>query len=97
MDRVIIDQSKIRIDENLVAKGAVPFPRPLAWWQRTTPVWVDVAEVDGGRIALIPNGKVADGRQEELTPAAIRQDLKAIRRYLAERHYLDFSDAIEAA
>lgn len=97
MESVIIDQSKIRIDEGLVAKGAAPFPRPLAWWQRTIPVWVDAAETEDGRVVLTPNGKVADGRQEELTPADVRRDVKAIQRYLNGRNYLDFSDAIEIA
>lgn len=94
---IVIDQSKIRIAEELVAKGASPFPRPLAWWQRTIPVWVDATETEDGRIILTPNGKVADGRQNELTPADIRRDLKAIQRYLDGRNYLDFSDAIELA
>ncbi|TGB13881.1 hypothetical protein [Streptomyces sp. MZ04] len=97
MDAIVINQSKIRIAQELVAKGAPPFPRPLAWWQRTVPVWVDAAEAEDGRIVLTPNGKFADGRQEELTRVGVRRDLKAIKRYL-DRHYaLDFSDAIENA
>ncbi|WP_055566040.1 hypothetical protein [Streptomyces atriruber] len=97
MTGIVIDQSKIRIAEELVARGAPSFPRPLAWWQRTIPVWVDAAETEDGRIALTPNGKVADGRQEELSPADIRRDLKAIQRYLDGHHSLDFSDAIQPA
>ena len=96
MDRIVIDQSKIRIDEDLVRRGAAPFPRPLSWWQRMVPIWVDAAETDGNRIVLTPSGKVADGSTFELTPATVRSELKAIRRYLDGREYLDFSDAIEA-
>lgn len=97
MDAIVINQSKIRIAEGLVAKGAPPFPRPLAWWQRTVPVWVDAAETEEGRIILTPNGKCADGRQEELTSAGIRRDLKLIQRYLDGHYSLDFSDATEGA
>ena len=95
MDRIIIDQAKIRIDADLVRRGAPPFPRPLTWWQKTTPVWMSVEELGEGRIALSPSGKVADGRQVELTTAAVRRYLKAIVKYLAGRTFLDFSDAIE--
>jgi len=96
MDRIVIDQAKIRIDANLVQRGAAPFPRPLAWWQRTLPVWATAEELDGGRIALSPSGMVADGRQLEMTPALVRRELKQIRKYLDGRRFLDFSDAIEA-
>jgi hypothetical protein len=94
MDRIVIDQSKIRIDENLVRRGAAPFPRPLAWWQRTLPIWVDAAETEDGHIVLTPNGKVADGSQIDLTPGNVRSELKQIQRYLDGRNFLDFSDAI---
>jgi hypothetical protein len=97
MDRIVIDQSKIRIAEDLVTKGATPFPRPLAWWQKTLPIWIDAAEAEDGHIVLTPNGKVADGSEDELTSADVRRDLKAIRQYLGGRYYLDFSDAIETA
>lgn len=97
MNGIVIDQSKIRIAEELVAKGAPPFPRPLAWWQRIIPVWVDATETDNGHITLTPNGKVADGRQEDLSPADVRRELKAIQRYLDGWHSLDFSAAIEPA
>jgi hypothetical protein len=96
MDRIVIDQTKIRIDVDLVRQGAAPFPRPLAWWQRTVPVWVDASETEGSRIVLAPNGKTADGGQTELTPAVTRRYNKAIVRYLTGRRFLDFSDAIEA-
>ncbi|WP_086559935.1 hypothetical protein [Streptomyces africanus] len=93
MDRIIIDQAKIKVDENLVRRGAPPFPRPLTWWQRTVPIWVDVSEAEDGRIVLTPNGKRADGYQYELTPAVVHQEIKAIVKYLGDRRYLDFSDA----
>ena len=95
MDRIVIDQAKIRIDADLVRRGAPPFPRPLTWWQRTVPIWVDVSEAEDSRIVMTPNGKTADGRQTELTPAATRRYAKAIVKYLAGRRFLDFSDALE--
>ncbi|MGW2213292.1 hypothetical protein [Streptomyces sp. NPDC001781] len=94
MGRIIIDQTKIQISVDLVSRGAAPFPRPLAWWQQTLPIWVSAGELPGGRLSLTPNGKVADGRQLEMTPALIRRELKAIRRYLDSRRHLDFADAI---
>lgn len=94
MRSIVIDQSKIRIDEKLATKGAAPFPRPLEWWDRTLPVWVTVSESVDGLLILEPNGKVADGRQLDLTPVQVRNDLKAIRQYLSSRRYLDFSDAL---
>lgn len=93
MRGIVIDQTKIRIDADLVRRGAPPFPRPLTWWQRTVPVWVDVSETEDGRIVLTPNGKRADGYQYELTPAVIRREIKTIVRYLGDRRFLDFSDA----
>jgi hypothetical protein len=93
MDRIVIDQTKIRIDADLVRRGADPFPRPLAWWQRTVPIWVDVSETEDGQIVLAPNGKRADGYRYELTPSVVRREIKAIVRYLGDRPFLDFSDA----
>lgn len=93
MDRIVIDQTKIRIDADLVRRGAPPFPRPLAWWQRTVPLWVDVSETEDGRIVMAPNGKRADGHRYELTPPVVRRELKQIVRYLGGRRFLDFSDA----
>lgn len=94
MINVTIDQTKIVIDAGLMARGAAPFPRPLAWWRKTLPIWVDADEVENGYIVLSPNGKVADGRVLELTPAAARRYRAQIIRYLSGRSFLDFSDAI---
>lgn len=93
MTRIVIDQEAIRLDPDLVRRGATPFPRPLTWWQKTLPIWVDAAEDENGRIILTPNGRTADGRQMELTPARTRRYLKAIQNYLARRRFLDFTDA----
>jgi hypothetical protein len=92
---LIIDQTKVRIDPDLVHRGAPPFPRSLAWWQRNMPLWVDTSETKDGKIVLTPNGKHADGRQTELTPAAAHHNVKAIARYLSNLTFLDFSDAFE--
>ncbi|MGY5634192.1 hypothetical protein ACW7N6_38270 [Streptomyces sp. UC1A3] len=93
MRSIVIDQDRIHIDADLVRRGATPFPRPLTWWQRTVPVWIDVSETEGGQIVMKPNGRRADGHQDELTPAVVRQGIKAIVKYLGDRRYLDFSDA----
>jgi hypothetical protein len=97
MHRVVIDQTKIQIREDLVARGAAPFPRPLTWWNRTLPIWITASESVDGNLILEPNGKVADGRQLELTPTVLRGEMKAIRTYLDGRHTLDFSNAIVEA
>ncbi|MFE1451939.1 hypothetical protein [Streptomyces olivaceoviridis] len=94
MHRIVIDQTKVRIDEQLIRRGATPFPRPLEWWQRTLPIWVTASEGIDGTVILEPNGKVANGRQRKLTPTVLRQEMKAIRSYLASRTHLDFSDAL---
>jgi hypothetical protein len=95
VDSIIIDQTKVRIDPDLVRRGAPPFPRPLAWWQRNMPLWVDASETEDGRVVLIPNGKTPDGRQVELTPAAVRRHVEAAAKCLAGMRFLDFSNAVE--
>jgi hypothetical protein len=94
MNRIVIDQSKIHIREDLVLRGAPGFPRPLEWWQRSLPVWVTASEGIDGSLILEPNGKMANGCQLELTAKVLRGEMQAIRRYLADRQVLDFSDAI---
>lgn len=94
MDSIVIDQTKIRVDEEITDKGGITFPRPLAWWQKTLPMWIDAAETEDGRIALTPNGKFPDGSSIELTPAVVRRNIGYIRNYLDQRRFLDFSDAI---
>ncbi|GFE20103.1 hypothetical protein [Streptomyces nigrescens] len=98
MDRIVIDQSKIRVDESIKAKmkPGSEFPRPLSWWQMTIPCWLDASEGEYGRIVLTPNGRCADGRVVELAPVERRRDVKAAMQYLASRRFLDFSDAAVA-
>ena len=94
MNAVILDQVKVRIDPALKIKPGAEFPRPLAWWQRYVPVWLDATEDEQGRIALTPNGHVADGRVQELTPALIRRDVQLALSWLGRHIHLDFTDAI---
>ncbi|RXS84183.1 hypothetical protein EST92_11535 [Streptomyces sp. TM32] len=98
MDRIVIDQSKIRVDESIKAKmkPGSEFPRPLSWWQKFVPCWLDASEDASGHIVLAPNGRRADGHVYELTPAIRRREMKAAARFLSERLYLDFSDAATA-
>ncbi|MET9056180.1 hypothetical protein ABZW50_34150 [Streptomyces bacillaris] len=77
--RLVLDQTKIRIRADLVAKGAPPFPRLLTWWQRNAPCWLDVSLDTDGRIVLEPNGKRADEVVREVTPALRRRDLAAAK------------------
>jgi hypothetical protein len=91
---LIVDQARIRIDEDLVRRGAPGFPRSMDWWKRNTPLWLDVA-VDGeGRIVLEPNGRQADGAVREVTPALRRRYLDYARNWATGLDFLDLSDAI---
>lgn len=92
--RIIIDQSKIRVVDDLVRRGAPGFPRSLDWWRRNVPDWLDVAEDEHGRIILEPNGYRADGVVLEVTPALCRRRLRYARNWMDNQIFLDFSDAI---
>ncbi|MFZ4150454.1 hypothetical protein [Streptomyces pseudogriseolus] len=91
---LVVDQLKIRIDEDLVRRGAPGFPRSLDWWKRNTPLWLDVAESEQGRIILEPNGRQANGTVREVTPALRRRHLQYVRNWAAGLIFLDLSDAI---
>ncbi|MEV7491447.1 hypothetical protein AB0O08_11900 [Streptomyces anulatus] len=95
--RLVLDQSKIRIRADLVAKGAPPFPRPLAWWQRNVPCWLAVSLDADERIVLEPNGVRADGVVREVTPMLRRRELDAARKWLRGWSALDFTDALNPA
>ncbi|MFF4645001.1 hypothetical protein [Streptomyces sp. NPDC001389] len=95
MNAVVIDQVQVRIiDPNHKAKPGAQFPRPLTWWQRYVPIWLDASEDDRGRIVLTPNGRIADGRVQELTPTLIRRDVQLALRWLDNQIHLDFTDAL---
>ena len=94
MSRLVLDQSEIRISEELVARGAPAFPRPLAWWRRNAPIWLDVSLDSAGRVVLEPNGQRADGAALEVTPALRRCRIAAARTWMDNQIYLDFTDAI---
>ncbi|WP_432111392.1 hypothetical protein [Streptomyces sp. YPW6] len=93
--RLVLDQTKIRIRPDLVAKGAPPFPRPLTWWQRNAPCWLDVSLDNSGHVVLEPNGTRADGVVVEVTPARRRRDLAAVRNWLLGWNGLDVTDALD--
>ncbi|WP_055694668.1 hypothetical protein [Streptomyces prasinopilosus] len=97
MHRIVIDQSKIRLDQDLARRGAPGFPRSLKWWQRNTPGFTDATILDDDRIALTINDKLPNGQRIELTPAIIRRRMNALRTALDNRMFLDFSDAIVEA
>lgn len=90
MDRIVIDQSKIRIVTEKPVRPGAEFPRPLDWWQRYVPVWLD-ASVDGDLIVLEPNGWCANGTRRELTPADRRRHLATAERWLGSLLFLDFT------
>jgi len=97
MHRIVIDQSKIRIDEDLVRRGAPGFPRSMDWWKRNTPLWLDATEDEQGRIVLEPNGRQADGTVREVTPMLRRRHLQYARNWATSRAFLDLSDALVEA
>jgi hypothetical protein len=82
------------MDEDLARRGAPGFPRSLDWWKRNTPLWVDVAEDEQGRITLEPNGRQADGAVREVTPALRRRHLQYTRNWATSLVFLDLSDAM---
>lgn len=94
MDRIVIDQTRIRISPEVKVKPGSEFPRPLKWWRKTVPIWLDASEDGEGRIVLEPSGHRADGVVLELTPAKRQRDLKYALRYPRGRRFLDFSDAL---
>ncbi|GAA2680053.1 hypothetical protein GCM10010400_49280 [Streptomyces aculeolatus] len=96
MNRIVIDQTKIRISDEITVKPGSEFPRPLWWWQRWTPVWLDVSENADGHLVFEANGKRADGKVFEVTPQLRRNALRGARRWMADLRYLDFSDALVA-
>ncbi|MDJ0342230.1 hypothetical protein QMK19_03390 [Streptomyces sp. H10-C2] len=96
MDRIVIDQARIRIDPSIKVKPGWEFPRPLTWWQHMIPCWLDAAEDATGHIVLSASGRSADGRVEELSLAMIRRDMRQAQVFLDSRRFLDFSDAIVA-
>ena len=91
---LVIDQSKIRIDDDLVQRGAPGFPHSLDWWKRYVPGWLNVAEDEQGRIVLEPNGHRADDVVLDVTPALRRRHLQYARNWMSDQIFLDFSDAI---
>lgn len=97
MVEVVIAQSKIRIDSRVDVKPGSEFPRPLEWWQRYVPVWLDASEDVMGNIVLTPNGRIADGRRQEVTPALARRDARQALIWLSSQVYLDFTDALVQA
>ncbi|MFG2747994.1 hypothetical protein [Streptomyces xanthophaeus] len=94
MSAVILDQAKVRIDPALKVKPGAEFPRPLAWWQRYVPIWLDATEDGQGHIVLTPNGRIADGRVQGVTPAIARRDVQRALAWLDNQIHLDFTDAI---
>jgi hypothetical protein len=93
MNAVILDQVKVRIDPALKIKPGAEFPRSLAWWQRYVPIWLDATEDDRGRIVLTPNGRIADGRVQEVTSAIGRRDVQRALAWMDHQIHLDFTDA----
>ncbi|MFJ1744354.1 hypothetical protein ACIOG4_37610 [Streptomyces microflavus] len=91
---IVLDQSRIRIGEDLVARGAPAFPRPLVWWERNVPLWLDVSLDADGCVVLEPNGRRADGAVFEVTPALRRRRLAAARSWLGDRVHLDLVGAV---
>lgn len=91
---IVLDQSKIRVGEDLVARGAPAFPRPLAWWERNVPLWLDVSLDADGRVVLESNGKRADGAVFEVTPALRRRRLADARAWMGDRIHLDLTGAV---
>ncbi len=94
MQRLVIDQSEVRVSEKLAAQGAPGFPRPLSWWQRYAPIWLDVTEDVQGHLVLEPNGRRADGAVLEVTPALRRRHLRYARGWIGNQIHLDFSNAV---
>ena len=92
-DRIVLDQSKIRIITTKTPKPGAEFPRPLAWWQRNVPGWLDVAIDGNGFVVLEPNGKRANGVVREVTPVLRRRYVKAAQTWMDGLVYLDFPDA----
>ncbi|WP_327335872.1 hypothetical protein OG384_04360 [Streptomyces sp. NBC_01324] len=97
MNRIVLDQSKIRISEELVSRGAPSFPRSLAWWRRNVPGWLDVSLDGNGHVVLEPNGWRADGAVLEVTPALRRRRITAARAWVDNQTFLNFTDAIVTA
>jgi hypothetical protein len=89
-----IDQSEVRVSDELTARGAPGFPRPLAWWQRYVPIWLAVTEGEQGRLTLEPNGRRADGVVLEVTPALRRRHLRCALNRIAYQIHLDYSTAV---
>jgi hypothetical protein len=94
VQRLVIDQSEVRVSERLAARGAPDFPRPLSWWQRYAPSWLDLTEDDQGRLVLEPNGHRADGAVLEVTPALRRRHLRYARNWIGNQIHLDVSNAV---
>ncbi|MGW0334312.1 hypothetical protein ACWD0J_20995 [Streptomyces sp. NPDC003011] len=94
MQKLVIDQSEVRLSERLAARGAPGFPRPLSWWQRYAPSWLDVTEDDHGRLVLEPNGHRADGIVLEVTTALRRRHLRYALNWIGDQIHLDFSSAV---
>lgn len=91
-DRIVIDQTKIRIVGELRSGGE--FPRPLDWWQNFVPVWLTASSGSGHQIVLEPNGRRADGHVRELSPVLRRRAVRDALRWLDGLLYLGTSDAI---
>ncbi|WP_406325216.1 hypothetical protein [Streptomyces niveus] len=93
-DRIVLDQSKIRIITTKPIKPGAEFPRSITWWRRNVPLWLDVSLDDNGHVVLEPNGKRADGAVLDVTPALRRRRLDAARDWVARQIHFDFINAI---
>jgi hypothetical protein len=96
MDRITLDQTKIRVVTAEPLKPGAEFPRGLGWWQRYVPVWLDVSFDVDGNVVLEPSGRRADGVVREVTPAMRRRYLAAAKGWIDSHLFLDFTDAIVA-
>ncbi|WP_329131642.1 hypothetical protein OG552_10750 [Streptomyces sp. NBC_01476] len=97
-DRIVIDQAKIRISDEIAAriKPGSEFPRSLAWWQRIVPCWLTATEDEGGHIVLTPSGRDAAGSVYELTPVITRREIRYGLDWLTRwnGNNVDFTDAL---
>lgn len=94
MDRIVLDQSKIRVHAKLPIKPGSQFPRSIEWWQRYVPLWLDISIDEVGHVVLKANGRRADGAVLEVTPALSRRRLRAARQWMASRIHFDFSESV---
>lgn len=90
---VVLAQAAILIDPALEPKCG--FSRPLSWWEKTAPVWIDVSLDAEERLVLAPSGRRADGFVAELTGAFCRRKHQQIHDWLGGHICcLNFSHAV---